>query len=372
MGAWGTGIYSNDTAEDVRDTCKEIYPFVSVERGNEIIFEEYKEIIESDIIDDDYASFWYALADWQWKHGILNEEIKEKTISLLKNHTGIEDWEEDGDSADVRKRIAVMDKLREQFEKPQPEVKLPPAKLAKPRHKPGDVIIFRSCSSEEDEEMCAWRIEGFMPPYIFKNPVISENSENIPVVDIHNHYMAMLCVGTRKEQYSKYLPGIYNENSVYVHYDYLSEYKPTVETLKKCGFLPAIYCEYENINKKTIDFIGWTYYFTIDDSFRMSSSSDVREVMKIKCKEEVDRFTSLYAKKNYLHNANPSYGIESASVGFWEERFRMKSLGLEIDNLLDDDKFNQEFLNPTEIDEARKIWRKNRKQDDEEGGWYYV
>ena len=33
MGTWGTGIYSNDTAEDVRDICQEIFPFVSVEEG---------------------------------------------------------------------------------------------------------------------------------------------------------------------------------------------------------------------------------------------------------------------------------------------------------------------------------------------------
>lgn len=31
MGAWGTGIYSNDTAEDLRDTCKDIFAFYDVE-----------------------------------------------------------------------------------------------------------------------------------------------------------------------------------------------------------------------------------------------------------------------------------------------------------------------------------------------------
>ena len=83
MGIWGTGIYSNDTAEDVRDICQEIFPFVSVEEGNRIIFQEFAELINSNLQDDDYASFWYALADWQWKHGILTEEIRIKAIGLL-------------------------------------------------------------------------------------------------------------------------------------------------------------------------------------------------------------------------------------------------------------------------------------------------
>ena len=35
MGAWGTGIYSNDTAGDVRDACKDIFGYYDVEEGNQ-------------------------------------------------------------------------------------------------------------------------------------------------------------------------------------------------------------------------------------------------------------------------------------------------------------------------------------------------
>ena len=92
MGSWGPGLYSNDTSGDVRDICNEIYPLVGIEKGTELILEEYSEIVNSDIIDNDYADFWYALADWQWKHGILSDDIKQKTIELLEAHTGIEEW----------------------------------------------------------------------------------------------------------------------------------------------------------------------------------------------------------------------------------------------------------------------------------------
>ena len=30
MGTWGTGIYSNDIAEDVRDACKDIFALYDV------------------------------------------------------------------------------------------------------------------------------------------------------------------------------------------------------------------------------------------------------------------------------------------------------------------------------------------------------
>jgi hypothetical protein len=78
MGSWGTGLYSNDTASDVRDICNEVYPLVGIEEGTRIIMKEYAEIIDDDTIDNDIASFWYALADWQWKHGILSDSVKNK------------------------------------------------------------------------------------------------------------------------------------------------------------------------------------------------------------------------------------------------------------------------------------------------------
>ena len=300
MGTWGTGIYSNDTAGDVRDMCKEIYPFVSVGRGNEIIFEEFREVIESDILDDDYASFWYALADWQWKHGILSEEIKQKTISLLTNHTSIEDWEEMGDCKDVNKRIEVMDKLKRRLESPQPGCKLSPAKLAKPKHKAGDIIIFRSCTLEEDEYDNIWRVETLSAPFMFKNSTIANSSVDvIPVFDMHDKYMAVLCIGTEKEQYSKYLPDLYNEHSIYVHYDYISKHKPTVDELKRCGFLPQVCHSLKDFNRNITDYIGWRYAFLVTESFRVTKTSAVREFIRENCKDEVDRFYQLF-RKNHI------------------------------------------------------------------------
>ena len=67
MGTWGSGLYSNDIAEDVRDMCNEIFPFVDIKEGNKILFTEFSEIVNLSITDNDSASFWYALADWQWK-----------------------------------------------------------------------------------------------------------------------------------------------------------------------------------------------------------------------------------------------------------------------------------------------------------------
>ena len=69
MGTWGTGIYGNDTAEEVREFCNEIFPFVSVEEGNRIVFREFKDILE------DVAKLREILVD--------NKKLKQ----IIKNQT---------------------------------------------------------------------------------------------------------------------------------------------------------------------------------------------------------------------------------------------------------------------------------------------
>ncbi len=237
MGSWGVGIYSNDTALDVRDTCQEIFAFVSVEEGNKIIFDEYKELLDMNLMDDDYASFWYALADWQWKHGMLIDEIKDKTLKLLEGYTGLSEWEADASKATVKKRMAVLDKLKEQLLSPQPPLKKPKSTLAKPKHKPGDIVIFQSSDHP------IWDGSKLSNPfllYIDENRHI-QDVRDAPLLDISfkNKYMVLLCVGSVFEKrYSRYLH-IMDEHSVYAVYDYLSDEEPTLETLKGLGFLPV-------------------------------------------------------------------------------------------------------------------------------------
>lgn len=135
MGTWGTGIYACDIAEDVKLACNDVFAFYDVKKGNEIILNTFKDVVDQEWDDNESASFWYALADWQWKHGILTEEIRTKALMLLENYTGIEEWETGSNTSDVKKRRVVLDKLSRQLLLSQPDVKLPKVTLAKPKHK---------------------------------------------------------------------------------------------------------------------------------------------------------------------------------------------------------------------------------------------
>ena len=112
MGTWGTAIYSCDIANDVRDTCKEIFAFYDIQKGNDILFSCFKDIIEQSYVDNEYASFWYALADWQWKHGMLTDSIKNKALELLDDYAGLDEWINEENYKDAEKRKKVLDTSR--------------------------------------------------------------------------------------------------------------------------------------------------------------------------------------------------------------------------------------------------------------------
>lgn len=357
MGAWGAGIYSCDIAEDIREFCKEVYPFVNVEEGNRILFETYAMLLKSGIIDNEYASFWYVLADWQWKHGILTEKVRTKTLELLEQYVGLDDWLEIGDALGARKRRSVLDALKLQLGSPMPEKKLPKAKLKKPQHKPGDIIIFRACSRENDPDAYFWSISNLCSHHIFRDPDLAYGPEQVDEpLEAYDKYMAVLCVGTEKQPHSQYLEGLWDESSVYAVYDYLSEEKPTVETLRTCGFLPAHQYFFKDFNRKIHDYCGWTYTLTMYTSL-FAERASFSESEKKTDFGEVARFHDLLNPKNYLSAPDRDFmAIYDIFKVFWHDKLRLMLAHRPIDNLLSEHITNPQLLTPQEADIAYREW----------------
>lgn len=348
MGVWGTGIYSNDTAEEVRDACRDIFAYYDIEEGNQKLFSHFREIVEQEWVDDDYASFWYALSDWQWKHGMLTDFVKEKTLLLLERYAGIEEWQETGNCRDVLKRKTVLDALQKQLETQQPPLKKPKLSLAKPRHKVGEIIVFRAATGSSS----IWKKNTFTPPFMFKSDVIAQSEyEDVCGYDAQGRYMALLCVGTEKELHSEYLPDVYDIRSVYVWYDYLSEEEPSIDELKTCGFLPFIDLEWEDFNRCILGSAEWVYKFTLcSENFRRRDELMITQIYKTV--GEVPRFNELFSWKNYSSKIWGGFSLYDMFVTAFEEKNRMEILGEKIDNLLQEGVVNPELLSSFELQKS--------------------
>ena len=151
MGAWGTAIYSDDIALEIRDTFKEII----IEGFNEFDATEYLKENNKELLDDpeDSCVFWLSLALTQWKLGRLLDEVKDIALKIIDEGTDIERWVED--VIDMKKREKVLKNLKEQLLSPQPPKKIFKKRNSRPKnYKIGDVFLIPF----EDETLGAGRI----------------------------------------------------------------------------------------------------------------------------------------------------------------------------------------------------------------------
>ena len=119
MGAWGTGIFQDDTASDLRDDYKNhLGNGLSGSEAAARILAEYKSSL-----DDPHEApvVWLALSAVQWKHGRLEPETLEHALQVIDSGSDLRRWE--SNAGDFAKRRAVLEKLRVQITSPQPEAK---------------------------------------------------------------------------------------------------------------------------------------------------------------------------------------------------------------------------------------------------------
>ena len=190
---------------------------------------------------------------------------------------------------------------------------------------------------------------------MFKSDIISKsNYENIKGYDAHGKYMAILCVGSEKEAHSEYISDTFDEYSAYVWYNYLSEVKPTVEQLNSCGFLPMVDWHLKDFNRTITDSISWIYRFILMTESFKDDSYIVFENKKSGNINEVDRFEQLFSYKDYSQDYYRDFDLYQMFSTAFEETNRMDLLSLKIDDLLDPEMKNPDFLLPSEIDEVYK------------------
>jgi hypothetical protein len=118
VGTWGTGIFADDVADDVRHAYRQLVADGSSgSQATDQLLREWREILDD---EDEGPVFWLALAATQWECGRLEERVKGKALEVIDDGSSLGRWSEDGD---LRKRQAVLAKLRGKLQSPQPAAK---------------------------------------------------------------------------------------------------------------------------------------------------------------------------------------------------------------------------------------------------------
>ena len=123
MGVWGTAVFSDDTACDIRSEYRDLI-------GDGHSGPEATDFLLGKWADEtdkrEWGVFWLALAATQWKCGRLEERVKEKAVGVIESGADLERWE---DEPLIRKRRIVLEKLREQILSLQPPLKRIPKRF---------------------------------------------------------------------------------------------------------------------------------------------------------------------------------------------------------------------------------------------------
>ena len=142
MGSWGTAIFSDDVAADVRSDWREgILDGIPPEELTAKLVNSYAAQADD---PDDGLVFWLALAAAQHETGRLGPDVRETALDILDRGGDVIRWEEE-DPGLAKQRKQVLDRLRVKLAGPQPA----PKRLKRPlphgvAFNVGDAVLLRS------------------------------------------------------------------------------------------------------------------------------------------------------------------------------------------------------------------------------------
>jgi len=143
MGAWGTGIFADDSAADLRDDYRKLIgDGVTGPQATDRLIAQWAPQRDPDLA----PVFWLALALTQWSCGRLEERVKAEALRVIADGSAIQPW---AGGPDERKRQAVLQGTKRKLQSPQPpERKIKKRVLASCDWQRGDLIGYRLITAD--------------------------------------------------------------------------------------------------------------------------------------------------------------------------------------------------------------------------------
>jgi hypothetical protein len=90
VGTWGTDIFSDDLASDIRTRYRDLVgDGFSGQQATEILLSEYGEVLSD---PDGAPVFWLALAATQWRCGRLEPEVLVHALEVIDSGSDLLRW----------------------------------------------------------------------------------------------------------------------------------------------------------------------------------------------------------------------------------------------------------------------------------------
>ncbi|SEO40894.1 MarR family transcriptional regulator [Paenibacillus sp. OV219] len=115
MGAWGTGIFDDDTTCDVRDEYSALLEEgLSAEDASKSLLDNYHDEFEDEEDVEVMSLVYIGLAGAQLEKNHLLNEIRVKTIELIEKGADLSLWE-DSEEEDLKERKLVLSEFKQKL-----------------------------------------------------------------------------------------------------------------------------------------------------------------------------------------------------------------------------------------------------------------
>ncbi len=113
MGTWGSGLYSNDMAADLRPLVNTALKLpLTIDEIVDLIVNQERQVA-LDPNDEDYTTFWLVLADLIWKSGDRSTRVFGQAIAIIDDGRDLRMCEILGmGDSDLKKRAKALHRLK--------------------------------------------------------------------------------------------------------------------------------------------------------------------------------------------------------------------------------------------------------------------
>lgn len=219
MGTWNAGISGNDTAQDLKAEYQAAFFYNDIETALAKI-DAYvrRNFDESD--EEEWSCYYYSLADFMWKHGILTDAVRDRAVEMIDAGFGLDIWAAEG-KAVLNKRRKVLAEFRAILISPQPPKKKIRFNLhGKPIFETGDLI--------------ALQLKTLDKHYVPHHQLGEENFRSFD-----GKYIVLRKAGDSVSRYSHIEPQLKDYWAKFQLYQKIFDACPTAEQLAGVPFVPT-------------------------------------------------------------------------------------------------------------------------------------
>lgn len=140
MGVWGTGVFEDDSASDIRENYRDyLGEGLSGPQATARVLEDFRSLLAD---PEQGGVVWLALAAAQSRLGRLEPDTLAEALRVIDTGSDLQRWEID--SKDFLKRKVVLEKLRAEITSPQPKEKKVSRRVrCACSWKVGDLVAYR-------------------------------------------------------------------------------------------------------------------------------------------------------------------------------------------------------------------------------------